>query len=151
MPAPVNYTSKVAASKTVAEIQEKLAKHGASRIGVEYLDGQPVAMSFMLNTAVGVRAFTLPVDLDRMRRLLIKLGNDRKLGSLSSVTWRSKEHAARVAWRIMKDWVFANLALIDSDMVDLEVVMLPYLKVDENRTLAQAWLASETLALEESR
>ena len=37
----LNYTTKIAASKTVGEIQAMLAKHGASRIATDYHDGGP--------------------------------------------------------------------------------------------------------------
>lgn len=55
--------------------------------------------------------------------------------------------AANVAWRVVKDWLEANLALIAAQMATLDEVMLPYLHVDEGRTLWQAYRERESLAL----
>ena len=37
------------------------------------------------------------------------------------------EHAERVAWRIVKDWLEAQLAMIEADLVGLDEVLLPFL------------------------
>jgi hypothetical protein len=58
------------------------------------------------------------------------------------------EHAARVAWRVIKDWLEAQLALIDARMAALDQVMLPYLLVDEDRTLYAAYRDQERAALD---
>ena len=34
---------------------------------------------------------------------------------------------ARVAWRILKDWVEAQMAIIEAEMASIEEVFLPYL------------------------
>lgn len=151
MSAPVNYTTQVPVSRTVAEIQDTLVRYGAARIGVDYENGAASRLMFTLDTSVGVRTYSLPASVDKMHRLMIRRGNEGKLGSLSRAKWQSEEQAARVAWRVLKDWLTAQLALIDTEMVALEVVMLPYLMVDQDRTLYQAWYAGETLALEAAR
>lgn len=44
-------------------------------------------------------------------------------------------------WRVIKDWLEAQIALIDAGMVEAEQVMLPYLIVDETgQTLYQRYL-----------
>jgi hypothetical protein len=139
MPAPVNYTTSIAASKTVGEMQAMLAQHGAQRIAVDYENGQPSGLTFALMTEHGVRIFSLPVNVEAMHRLLIKKENLGQLRSGTKATRTSREQAERVAWRIMKDWLAAQLALIESSMVDMTQVMLPYLRVDENRTLYMAY------------
>ena len=42
--------------------------------------------------------------------------------------------ASRVAWRILKDWVKAQMAILETEMVDLQEIFLPYM-VSQNRTL----------------
>lgn len=145
MPAPVNYTTKIAASKTVGEMQQMLAQHGAQRIAVDYEDGRPSALSFALTTVHGVRLFSLPVNIDGMHGLLKKKDVAGELRSGSRAERTSREQAERVAWRIMKDWLGAQLALIDSEMVDLTTVMLPYLRISDDETLAQAYVANELI------
>ena len=39
---------------------------------------------------------------------------------------QSKEQARRVAWRIIKDWIDAQLALVEVRLVSLPEVFLPY-------------------------
>lgn len=45
--------------------------------------------------------------------------------------------AVRVAWRIVKDWVVAQMALVDTGMVKTEEVFLPYLVTGNGQTLFQ--------------
>lgn len=47
-----------------------------------------------------------------------------------------------------KDWLEANLALIDAQMATLTEVMLPYLVVDADRTLWEAYREREQAAIE---
>lgn len=46
-----------------------------------------------------------------------------------------KKQAAMTAWRILKDWVAAQLAIIETEMVVIEQVFLPYLLLDKDTTL----------------
>ena len=144
----LNYTTKVAASKSLAEMQAMLVKHGATRIAVDYADDAATGLTFSLPTPHGVRLFSLPVDVDAMQVLLSTMKPTG--GGISVATLRSRAHAERVAWRVMKDWLAAQLALIQTRMATLDQVMLPYLHVDAERTLYAAYVArEETLALEE--
>ncbi len=43
--------------------------------------------------------------------------------------------AARVAWRIIKDWVAAQLAIVESGMVEIAEVFLPYQLVADDKTV----------------
>jgi hypothetical protein len=52
-----------------------------------------------------------------------------------------------VAWRVVKDWLEANLALVAAQMATIDEVMLPYLHVDGDRTLWQAYREREQAAL----
>lgn len=147
MAAPMNYSTTIQAAKTVGEMSFMLAYAGAQRIAVDYEDGCPSALSFSLDTIHGVRVFTLPVNIDGMHRLLLQ---KEKLGQLKAgvkAVRSSRAQAERVAWRIMKDWLGAQLALIDSGMVEMTEVMLPYLRVDDTHTLYEAYQEREFLAL----
>ena len=43
--------------------------------------------------------------------------------------------AERVAWRILKDWVEAQMALLDIGMVRFEEIFLPYIETKNGRTV----------------
>lgn len=128
-----NYTTKVSAANTVAEIQALLAKHGAESILVEYSSGRPAAVSFRIAVRGGnVVAFRLPSNtagvLDAMRA-------DKKIPRALC----RHEQAERVAWRITRDWVRTQLAIIEAGLSRLEHVMLPYAITRDGRTLSQAF------------
>ena len=147
----LNYTTQIAAAKTVGEVQQLLAKHGASRIAIDYADGGPTGVTFALTTPHGPRLFTLPVDVDAMHRLLVsELRAGRLRGGKSQAVMKSREQAERVSWRVVKDWLAAQLALVQTQMASIDQVMLPYLHTDQSgRTLYAAYRDRENvLALE---
>lgn len=37
------------------------------------------------------------------------------------------EQSERVAWRIVKDWVEAQMAILESEMVTMDEIFLPYM------------------------
>ena len=146
---PLNYTTKIAASRTVGECQELLAQAGADAVAVMYAERQPTGLSFQLSTAHGVRTFAMPVNIDGVAGMLAKmLRTDAPHVSRAELTkLASRDHAMNVAWRVIRDWLEAQLALIAADMASLDEVMLPYLQVEGRRTLYQAFVENERLAL----
>ena len=45
------------------------------------------------------------------------------------------EQAERVAWRILKDWVEVQMALLDMKMVQFEEIFMPYIEINNGQTL----------------
>jgi hypothetical protein len=140
----LNYTTTVAAARSISEMQTMLARHGAAAVATRYADGEPSGLSFTLETPLGQRAFTLPVNVNGVLSVLRADPKVRRAGS----RYLTPEHAARVAWRVAKDWLEAQLAIIDANMATLDQVMLPYLHVEGERTLYEAYVEREMLALE---
>lgn len=143
--ATLNYTTSIPAVRTIGEMQAALAKHGAASIAVAYTGGQPSGIGFMLKTPHGFRTFDLPVDVAAVHRLL----TDQKAGKnghkKNARVDNRPEQAERVAWRVTRDWLMAQLAIIEAQMATLDQVMLPYLKVDDSHTLYQAYAERENL------
>ena len=135
--ATLNYSTTIDDFKTVGEVQGMLAAHGAQKVMIEYdKDQQPAGLVFQMTTESGDRMFAVPVNVDSVQALLIRQGSSGKLKALSKVQWQSREQAARVAWRVVKDWVEAQLAIIEAQMVTLDQVMLPYMRIGiDNRTV----------------
>jgi hypothetical protein len=48
---------------------------------------------------------------------------------------RTEDHARNVAWRVVKDWVEAQLAIIETRMVTTAQVFLPYAVTANGQTL----------------
>jgi hypothetical protein len=149
-PKMLNYTTKISVHQSVTECQSMLAQAGASSVAVHFENGEPTGLSFSLKTPHGPRAFTLPVNIDGVHRVLVQANKEGQFRSDGYRTSKfdTREHAAAVAWRVVKDWLEANLALIAAQMATLTEVMLPYLHVDEDRTLWQAYRDREQAALE---
>jgi len=140
----LNYTTTIAPAKSIGEMQTMLARHGASAVATRYTKGEPSGLSFTLATPVGERAYTLPVNVDGV---LAALRADPKVRRANS-RYITPEHATRVAWRVAKDWLEAQLAIIEANMASLDQVMLPYLHVDGELTMYQAFLDQQTRAIE---
>ena len=144
MSGPLNYTTSIKAEKTAAECLTILGKSGASAIAVTYTDKKPSGLAFRLDTQHGGKDFQLPVNVAGVHKRLMAA---HKRGDIAR-GYSTSDQAERTAWRILKDWLEAQMAIIDAQMVSLDEVMLPYLQVDGSRTLYQAYLEREQLALE---
>ena len=116
----LNYTTRVPAEQTVMEITRLLVKYGATDIITSYgEDGEPRSLKWRLNTPHGPLAFALPCNVPQVFHLLTQ---DRI--QVRDVEARRRQ-ATRVAWRILKDWIEAQLALLDTGMVELEEYSCP--------------------------
>lgn len=123
----LNYTTTVAVSRTVGQVQGLLVEAGARKVITDYDDvGTVTGISFAVETVAGPRGFTLPVHWERVEAVLRR----EKLPARYS----TPEHAERVAWRIVKDWLEAQLAIIRTEMVTLDQVMLPYMRSGDGRS-----------------
>lgn len=128
-PEILNYTTRIAATQTVAQIQALLVRHGALSVRVDYSgDGEPVAIEFETNTlTLGRQAYRYEPNVSGVYRTL---ENSAKVPR----SQRTTEQARRVAWRIEKSWLEANFAKVQASETPLERVMLSYL-VTEQGTL----------------
>jgi len=125
-----NYTTKVSTHRTVSEIQGMLAEHGARGILMNYDDhGYIISLAFAINGPEDRPIeFKLPVD---WRPVLAVLEQDKKVPR----SLRTQEQALRVAWRIARDWVRAQLAFLETKMVKMEQVFLAYMVNPQGKTL----------------
>lgn len=136
----LNYTTTIAASKTVAEIQSTLAKAGADQVVVRYAKGEPTALVFELKGEM----YMLPCRADAVFALL-----KRTHGIAARL--RTPEQAGRVAWRILKDWIEAQAAIISTGMVEAQEVMLPYMITHEDKTVYDSFREQRADRLLESK
>lgn len=131
----LNYTTKVDVYTTLGAIQGQLVKHGAKMIMQDYDDeGHIAALSFLIDTPAGARGIRLPANVDAVHAVLTrqKVKCDR-------------EQAERVAWRIVKDWVEAQMAILESEMVQMDEIFLPYMINGQGQTLFQAYRSNQLM------
>ncbi len=118
----INYTTEIAAQKSLGQITQTLVEFGASNISVAYdrVNKVPSGVSFVVETPVGDREFVLPARIERVQRVLKERyeAGDRRIGPRHT----TYEHAARVAWRILKDWIEAQIAMVRLDLVSVDEI-----------------------------
>lgn len=135
----LNYTTQIASEKTVTEIQGILARAGALAIMTEYDQNAVLCgISFRIGTPHGPLSYSLPCDVEAVLRILT---TQRKAGKVPAKLV-TKEQAARVGWRIIKDWIEAQMALVQTQMVTLDQVFLPYARTNNGETVYQRYLGS---------
>lgn len=139
----LNYTTTVAVDKTVAEIQRILVAHGARSIRLDYEAGNPSALSFLIETRFGPRSVRLPANVEALWKVMTAQHKEGKIPR----RFVSREQAARVAWRIVKDWLQAQLAIIETEMVGFDEVLLPYLLDERTGKTVYQVLSANRLAL----
>jgi hypothetical protein len=136
MPLP-NYTTQIDVLKTAAEVQTILARSGATGVAMQYVEGRPTAVAFIAPTPFGPREFTLPVHVDKVLMVLRRQRVQPK--------YQTPEQAERIAWRIVKDWIEAQLAIIDTEMVTIDQVMLPYMRTHDGKTVFERYQHNQFL------
>ena len=130
----LNYTTSIDAGKTAAEVVAILAKGGAKHVGMEYENGRPVGVRFAVQTAYGPRDFELPVNFDGVYKALCRDAEPR---------YRNRDQAFRVAWRITKDWIEAQMAMVQAGITQLDQVMFPYMLADSGRPVYEVYASSQ--------
>jgi hypothetical protein len=127
-------TTRIAAAKTAGEIQGVLAGTLAvTGIATEFDAGEVCGLSFRIEVGGAQQTFRMPIRPDPIYREF----QGRRTRNDDSKRARDREQAVRVAWRQVLMWIKAQVALIDTGMVDAGEVFLPYLEMDQGRTLYQ--------------
>lgn len=127
----LNYTTTIEAFKTVSEIEYILVKHKAKSVMKNYEGESITGLSFLIDTGAVQVPIRLPVKVDECLQVLKR----EKQKSPRSNIKATREQAERVAWRILKDWVEAQMALLDIEMVRLEEIFLPYIEMQNGQTI----------------
>jgi hypothetical protein len=134
VPGILNYTTEIAVGKTVGEISEMLREHGASDIMMSYDEMRnPTRVQFLIKTQWGPRPFLVFADIRGVYTVLARQASAGKIPR----KFATEEQANRVAWRIVREWLSAQLAMIEAGLVTLEQAMLPYMTVAHDKTLYQ--------------
>ena len=130
----MDYTSKVPVSRTISQIQAKLVEHGVRAVMMEYGDdGRITALAFNVKMPNGELPIRLPIDAAATLRVLQRQADNREIPG----RYAKEEHAYRVAWRIIKDWIEAQMSLLETEMVRMEEIFLPYVITPGGKTVYQ--------------
>lgn len=120
-----NWSTKIPIEKTIMEIESILSKHGATHIFKMYdSKGSPTALAFKTMYKDNEISFKLPMELDKIK---IVFKNQASKGNLPKRLWDNEEQCKRTGWRIIKDWIDSQMALIEINVVRFEEIFLPYM------------------------
>ncbi len=121
----LNYTTEVAASKSVGEISSLLVRNKVKHVGVEYDGfGNEDAITFRLEIEGMEYHFRVPCNHQQVLAVMRKQGVRLKL--------LTEAQARRVAWRIIKQAIEVQLARVECSQAEMGEVMFEYLTVDRS-------------------
>lgn len=125
----LNYTTNIEPEKTISEIQKMLSAYGIAAMMTEY-DGPHVSsVSFKMMVDGKPWAYRLPCNW----RSVLTVLNESKIPN----RYKDNAQATRIAWRIIKNWVEVQLALVEVNMASIPQIFLPYAIMKDGRTLAE--------------
>lgn len=137
----LNYSTQIPKEKTIGEIENILSQHGANAILKDFDGaGNITSISFKVNTEYGEMPFKLPMNVQAAMQI-INEQTEKYRGRPGHrervVPLRYKDdldQARRVGWRIIKDWIKAQMALIELGLVKIQQVFLPYAVTPNGKT-----------------
>lgn len=135
----LNYTTKIEPEQTIGEIQKILSKYGVIGMLTEYDGRQVSSVSFQLLIEGKKFGYKLPCNWRAVNKIFKQSNENRvkKNGRLPSLFDTGGEQAIRTAWRVIKDWVEAQLALVEINMTTIPQVFLPYTIMRDGKTLGE--------------
>lgn len=123
-----NYTTIVPASRSIEEIQNSLVKNGATGVMYNYEKGtgRIEALVFRLPVKEKMVSFALPVQWRNFQQVL----KNQEVARCDD-----EDYVYRVAWRNIRDWVLAQMALYETTIVELPQVFLPFATDNKGQTI----------------
>jgi hypothetical protein len=136
----LNYTTTVSAEKTATEITQILVRGKAQAILTEYNDKHELtAISFRVAVPLGVMPIKLPLNIDAILQIMTA---QARSGKIPRKFANDRGQATRVGLRILKDWVEAQMALIQIGMATIDQVFLPYAQTPTGETVYERFKAA---------
>lgn len=126
-----NASATKGAAYYIGKVQEALVEHGAVGMQMMYdADKRISALSFGLPaiSGEGTIGFQLPCQWRKFQQVLKEQNFPR---------CNDDEYAYKVAWANIKDWVEAQMALYETEMVTMPQVFLPFATTKDGRTLSE--------------
>ena len=123
-----NFSTEIAVETTIAEIEKMLAKYGCLKIMKEYDGkGNVTALSFIVLSKHGELPIKLPLQLGKILEVFKIQVSTKKLPKKFWTGEWAEQQAGRVGWRVIRDWLDAQLTLLGIEMVKIEEIFLPYI------------------------
>ena len=119
-----NYTSTMPVSRSISYIEIKLAQNGAREILKLYnKSGQVTGICFNIPLNGRDMFYKLPAKIAECEKVLIANLSPRARPETKK---KISQQAERTAWKILSDWVEAQMAMIELSQVEILQVFLAY-------------------------
>lgn len=132
---------------TFDKIQRLLAENGATKVMFDYTrdgSGTLEAISFALDINGKSAGFRLPAMVENVFQILYPNHNEYRYKRFVK-GWR--EQAYKTAWANIRDWIDAQLALVQTRQVEMAQVFLPYLIMQGGQTLYEKTITNPEFLL----
>jgi len=121
-----------------AAIDETLGSHGATRISKDFQGGRATALVFSVMIGTRLHSFRLPARMENVEKLLYP--------GREELTQAMRNQAYRTAWANVRDWVAAQMALVQTGMAAMEEIFLPYMLDEQSgQTFFEVWREHQRL------
>ena len=137
----LNFSTTIPVEKTVAEIEKLLSQNKAQRILKEFDGaGSLTSISFIISTEYGPMPIKLPMNVRAVMQVINNQAREYTVRGRTKSRLVPKrfiddmEQAKRVGWRIIKDWLEAQCALLQLQMVKVQEIFLPYVVMKDGKT-----------------
>ena len=154
-------STKVPVTHSQSELERLLRRYGCAGFGVQHdYENQRARVNFRVPDGPENDAPLIPVALELNLRAVYdalhgqpkkrRWFEDKYITEFDPAGYDVKlmQQAERVAWRILKDWIEAQMALLDIEMVKMEEIFMPYIVDQKGQTLYEK-LEQKQFLLEE--
>lgn len=125
-------------SRSLEIIQSSLVQHGAIGFMCEYErgTGRIEAVKFLMEIQGNKVGFSLPVNWRKFQSALER-DNIRR--------WDEEDFCYRVAWACLRDLVVAQMAYVDTEMIEIPQMFLGHAVGKNGKTLYESVLSGQFL------
>ncbi len=123
------YTTSVPGEKSISEIEQLLLEFGAENFIKKAEKCRFTGIMFTFPVNDKQLPFKLPANIEKVQTWLYR-EHMKKVPKSKKTIEDFGQAAYNVAWRIIKEWVHAQISIIATEMVTAEEVFMPYLVLD---------------------
>lgn len=139
-------TTEISPVRTAGEIISELVEAGANQINQTFEQGRPTGIRWVMRVGGADVLFDMPVRVEPVYKIFLSRNKKTWLSDKDKRGFREK--AERVAWRQLLRWTQAQVAMIQTGMVQPGEVFLAYMfDPGKSRTLFQTMMETQFKAL----
>lgn len=128
-----NYTTEIAADKSISQIENILVEMGAGKIAKDYREGKLLSISFSIKSGENDIPYRLPGNVDGVYRIF---KDGRSLTGSQAINLYKQ--AERTAWKNVREWCQLQAIMVKLQQVEPMEVFLPYMfSMEKQKTAFQ--------------